>query len=180
MASYDYVQLFLFGLLCIGAASAETSSPTIRALTDFDINKVYGDWFLGKMCGPDNNTLDKSACFRMSIKKINETNLQIVITTTPPERPETINIDISENAGTWRYVDGNRISQVIYLSEDGSAMELATGIKDQTVPGLLLLSKQLPLSPEKKAEVLHAEEIAGVPEHIHFSKWESEATCPST
>ncbi|XP_067004789.2 uncharacterized protein [Anabrus simplex] len=175
MASNGYVQLFLFGLLWIGAASAEISTcVTPPGISGHDINKVYGDWFVGRICGPNNIKLDKSACLGISIKKINETTLEIE---TPAKLPSTI--DISENAGTWRFVDENRTSQVIYLSEDGSAMELAFCINNQTIPGLILISRQLPLSPEKKAEVLHAEEIAGVPEHNHLFKWESEATCQS-
>ncbi|XP_067004787.2 uncharacterized protein [Anabrus simplex] len=180
MASYGYVQLFLFGLLCIGAASVGISAcPTIRALSDLDINKLYGDWFVGKIVGLGNYEEDKSRCFGSSITKINETTLQFGV---DDSGPETYTIESSENAGTWRDVDIKSlvpVMDVIYLSADRSTMELAFCIKNQTAPGLLLLSKQLPLSSEKKAELLHAEEIAGVQESIYSFKWESEATCPS-
>ncbi|XP_067004782.2 uncharacterized protein [Anabrus simplex] len=178
MASYGYIQLFLFGLLCIGAASAESSTCTTpRALSGLDINKVYGDWFLEKRYGPDNMTLDKSLCVALSIKKINETTLEAALQIGNDTSGGTFTIENPENSGTWR--DGDHTFKVIYLSADASVMEIAKCIENQTAPGLLLLSKHLPISPEKKAEVLHAEEIAGVTEHIHYFKWESEATCPS-
>ncbi|XP_067004792.2 uncharacterized protein [Anabrus simplex] len=180
MASYGYVQLFLFGLLCIGAASAENSTCTTpRALSGLNINKVYGDWFLGKWYGPNNMTLGKSLCLGTRMKKFNETTFEAILDVHNETAAQTFTIENSENAGTWLDVGADNTVQVIYLSADVSVMELAYCTKNETEHGLILLSKQLPISPEKKAEVLHAEEIAGVSEHIHFFKWESEATCPS-
>ncbi|XP_067004300.2 uncharacterized protein [Anabrus simplex] len=177
MASHGYVQLFLFGLLCIGAASAESSTCTLpRGPSGLDINKVYGDWFVGHIHGPANYTVDKHRCLGSSIKKINETALQIELDVTASN---TLTIENSENPGAWHDLDEDSGVQVIYLSADGSAMELAFCIKNQTAPGLLLLSKQLPLSSGIRAEIVHAEETAGVGENINFFTWDSEATCPS-
>ncbi|XP_067004800.2 uncharacterized protein [Anabrus simplex] len=180
MAPYGYVQLFLFGVLCIGAVIAENATCTNpRALNDIDMDKVYGDWFVGKWYGPFNFTYDRSRCFSLNITKVNETTFEMIMETPSTPSSKIFTIEDSENAGIWFDVDIHRTVQVIYQSADGTAMALAFCVENETDPALTLLSKQVPVSPEKIAEFLHAQETAGMLGHNHRFKWDSGATCPS-
>ncbi|XP_067004802.2 uncharacterized protein [Anabrus simplex] len=176
MALHCHAQLFLFGVLCIGAVIAENVTCTDpQALSDIDLDKVYGDWFVGKAHGPVRFTNDRSHCYITSFIKINGTTLEA---TAEMDGVTTSRIFTTENAGTWQDTFVDRSIQVIYLSADGTTLALAFCVPSYAEPGLLLLSKVLPISPDKIAEVNQAKEIAGVSVHDHRFKWDSEATCP--
>ncbi|XP_068084059.1 uncharacterized protein [Anabrus simplex] len=177
MSPYGYVQLFLFGLLCTGAVSAETANCSyLQAQSNIDMNQVYGDWFLGKAKNSAN--LTKSQCFPISIKKSDETTFDVTANYSEFILHQRYTIKSTENAGTWQAADGDRSELVIFLSTDGSIMALANCVPNPAEFGYILLSKHLPITSEKIEEFRLAVENAGISGQ-HLFTWESEAVCPS-
>ncbi|XP_067004786.2 uncharacterized protein [Anabrus simplex] len=180
MSPSVYIQLFLCSLLCSGAISAENATCTNpRAQSNVDMNQVYSDWFVGQVNMPANATLPKTRCFTVSVKKMNESTLEVSMKIHEEIRRHVFSIGNAENAGTWQDINEDRTVQVIYLSADGTTMALACCVENRVEPLCILMSKQLPISSGKKEEVLQAVENAGITgSHCQFT-WISEATCPS-
>ncbi|XP_067004784.2 uncharacterized protein [Anabrus simplex] len=179
MSSYGYVQLFLLGLLCTGAISAATATCTIpQGESNIDVNQVYGDWFLGESHGVVDFEEDRSHCHTISLRKINENTLEFTATFSGRALSKNFTKGTAENAAIWKTEGEDRSGRFIYLSTDGTALALVICIPSQTEPISLLVSKQLPISSEKKGEFHLAVEQAGLSGH-DTSTWESGATCPS-
>ncbi|XP_067004804.2 uncharacterized protein [Anabrus simplex] len=178
MSPCCYVQLFLFGLLSTGAVSAPTGECTnLRALSNIHLNQVCGDWF----CGKSNRhvPMDKSTCLRILLHKVDETTVAISLVLNETSLRQEYTTEDAENAGTLQMAGGNSTVQVIYMSEDGTAMGIASCVPHQAKPSVSLLSKQIPISSEKEDELRIALEQAGLSGDTEFV-WESEATCSST
>ncbi|XP_067004785.2 uncharacterized protein [Anabrus simplex] len=180
MSPYGYVQLFLFGLFCTCAVSDETETcrdPIPQ--TNIDMDKLYGDWFLGMTNTLIGRTLNKSQCQPQSMKKINETTFELISIYNGKTWSRVYSVENASNAGTWHYVGTNITEKVIYLSDDGTIMVMAACVPSYSEPVCNLFSKYLPFPSKVYEEVLDAMEVAGIYlPHCYFRSV-SEATCPS-